>query len=74
MTHELFNAQYKATGTTLGGILLGGIRVPFKGDVYALNIEGRFLWGNGDVSGNDLLGDRLDLSGGSINFTFLIRF
>ncbi len=74
-TLEIYNAQYKTTGTTVGAILLGGIRMPIKGDVYAFNIEGRFLWGNGNTGGlPNFLGDKIDLGGASVNFTYLIRF
>jgi len=73
-TLDVFTAQYKASGTTIGGLILGGVRLPIKGDVYAINVEGRFLWGSGDVSGNGLLCDKIDLGGGSVNFTFLIHF
>jgi len=74
-TLEIFAAQYKKSGTTLGGLLLGGLRMPIKGDVYALNVEGRYLWGSGNTGGlPNFLGEKIDLGGGAINFTFLIRF
>ena len=74
-TLEIYAAQYKKSGTTFGAILLGGVRMPIKGDIYALNVEGRFLWGSGNTGGlPNFLGDKIDLSGGSVNFTFLIRF
>ena len=76
VTLEVFSAQFKTSGTTLGGILLGGIRMPIKGDVYAINVEGRYLFGSGNTGGLDkgFLGDKIDMSGGSVNFTFLIRY
>jgi len=76
VTLDIFSDQYKASGTAFGAILLGGIRMPIKGDVYALNVEGRYLFGNGNTGGlaNGFLGPKIDLSGGSVNFTFLIRY
>ena len=75
-TLEVFTDQFKASGTTIGALILGGVRMPIKGDIYAINVEGRFLWGNGKTGGidNGFLGDKIDLSGGSVNFTFLIHF
>jgi hypothetical protein len=33
--------------------LCGGVRMPIKGDIYALNVEGRFCSGNGNTGGID---------------------
>jgi hypothetical protein len=67
---------FVAKGTTAGPILLGGIRMPLGGDIYAFTLEGRYQWGSGDTGGAaaEFLGDRIDLGGGSLNFGFLIRF
>jgi hypothetical protein len=58
--------------------------MPIGGDVYAINIEGRYQWLVGKTDGTttgangeilpDFLGNRIDLGGGSLNFSFLIRF
>lgn len=79
---SIFNERYLATGTAVGPVLLGGVRLPMGGDIYALTIEGRYQFLDGPTNENDrcrtdglcLLGDRLDLSGGLLNFGFLIRF
>jgi hypothetical protein len=73
---SIFNARFVASGTATGPVLLGGIRMPMGGDVYALTIEGRYQWVDGATGGvaKDFLGDRLDLSGGTVNFGLLIRF
>jgi hypothetical protein len=44
--------------------------------VYALNVEGRYQWASGNTGGISagFLGDKIDLSGGSLLFTFLIRY
>ena len=75
-TLEIFPGHFTKTGTTAGPIVLGGIRMPLGGDVYALTLEGRYQWGSGDTGGaaNEFLGDKIDLGGGSLNFGFLIRF
>ena len=75
-TLEIFNDQFTADGFAFGALIFGGLRMPLGGDVYALQVEGRYLFGSGDTGGNDagFLGDKIDLSGGSLNFGFLIRF
>ena len=75
-TLEIFNDKFTASGFAFGTLIFGGLRMPLGGDVYALQVEGRYLFGNGDTGGADagFLGDKIDLSGGSLNFGFLIRF
>lgn len=72
----IFNARYVATGTAVGPVLLAGLRMPIGGDVYAFTIEGRYQFVDGPTGGSqaEFLGDRIDLSGGTVNFGFLIRF
>jgi len=75
-TLDIFNEKFTADGFTVGALILGGVRIPLGGDVYGLQIEGRYLFGSGDTGGSEagFLGDKIDLSGGSLNFGFLIRF
>jgi hypothetical protein len=75
-TLEIFPDRFAADGTTVGPILLGGLRMPLGGDIYALTLEGRYQWGSGDTGGaaNNFLGDKIDLGGGQLNFGFLVRF
>lgn len=78
-TFDVFPGRFVASGTAVGSQLLAGMRVPLGGDVYALTIEGRYQWAKGKTDGTtdgipDFLGDRIDLSGGFLNFGFLIRF
>jgi hypothetical protein len=75
-TLEIYPDRYNKSGTTLGGLLLGGVRFPIGGDIYGLGIEGRYQFGTGDTGGADegFLADKIDLSGGQLNFTFLVRF
>lgn len=75
-TLEVFGDQYKATGWAVGPIILAGVRIPIKGDIYGLTFEGRYQWGAGDTGGAaaGFLGDKIDLGGGALNFGFLVRF
>jgi hypothetical protein len=72
----VFPARFVANGTTPGGLVLGGIRIPIQGDIYALTAEYRYQFGSADTGGADegFLGDKIDLSGGNFNVGFLVRF
>jgi hypothetical protein len=72
----VFTDRYVASGTAVGGLILGGVRLPMGGDVYAFTVEGRFQFAKGNTGGATagFLGDRIDLSGGAVNFGLLIRF
>jgi opacity protein-like surface antigen len=72
----IFPARFVASGTTPGGLVLGGIRIPIQGDIYALTAEYRYQFGSADTGGADegFLGDKIDLSGGNFNVGFLVRF
>jgi hypothetical protein len=75
-TYDIFEARYVATGTDVGAVLLGGLRVPIRGDIYAMTLELRYQFGSGDTGGTGagFLNDKIDLSGANLNFGFLIRF
>jgi len=75
-TFEIFSDKFTAKGTAFGPVILGGVRFPLGGDVYGLTVEGKYQFANGKTGGADagFLGDRIDLSGGSITGGFLIRF
>jgi hypothetical protein len=78
-TFDVYPASYVANGVAFGPVILGGVRFPIKGDVYAINVEGRYQWLVGKTDGMtdglpDFLGNRIDLGGGGLNFSFLIRF
>lgn len=70
----VFRDRYVANGTAIGGAVLGGVRLPLGGDIYALNTELRYQFGSGDLKDNGFLTEKIDLSG--LNFTvgFQIRF
>jgi hypothetical protein len=73
---SVFTDQFVATGWAPGGVALGGVRFALGGDVYALTLEGRYLWARGNTGGIEagFLGDKIDLSGLGINFGLLIRY
>jgi len=73
--YAIFQDRYVAQGTAIAPVLLGGLRLPIGGDIYALNTELRYQFGKGDLGiDNGFLTDTIDLSG--INFTvaFHVRF
>ena len=72
----IFDDRFVASGTALGGVILGGIRLPMGGDVYAFTVEGRYQFASGKTGGADkgFLGDKIDLSGGLVNFGLIVRF
>jgi len=72
----VFPAKFEAKDFAYGPVLLGGVRVPLGGDVYALNFEGKYQWLVGNTGGIDagFLGSKIDLSGWFLTGSFLIRF
>jgi opacity protein-like surface antigen len=75
-TLEIFRDSFSKRGTAPGGLLLGGVRFPIRGDVYGIGAEYRYTFGSGDTGGieNGFLADKIDLSGSELNFSFLVRF
>ena len=74
--YSVYAARYVQSSTDLGGVFVVGARVPIDGDIYGLTLEYRYQWAQGDTGGfeNGFLGDKIDLSAGSFNIGFLIRF
>ncbi len=71
----IFRDRYTASGNTVAPVILGGVRVPLSGDVFALNGEVRWQGGEGDLGEDSgLLTDTIDLSGISALVGFHIRF
>jgi len=71
---NVFRDRYIANGTAIGGTVLGGVRMPLGGDVYALNAEFRYQFGKADLGNNGFLADKLDLNGLHFIAGFQIRF
>jgi hypothetical protein len=72
----VFNATFKANDVAFGPVILGGVRCPLGGDIYALNFEARYQWivGNTGGANNGFLGDKIDLGGLHLTASFMIRF
>lgn len=70
----VFRDRYIADGTAVGGVVLGGLRLPINGDIYALNTEVRYQFGEGDLGDNGFLTQKIDLSGLNVTVGFQIRF
>jgi hypothetical protein len=74
--NTIFEDRYVASGTTLAPVVLGGLRMPINGDVYALNAELRYQFGKGDTGGfeNGFLAEKINLGGMNFTLGFQIRF
>lgn len=70
----VFRDRYVANGTATGGLLLGGLRLPINGDIYALNGELRYQFGEGDLGNGGFLTRTIDLSGLHFTVGFQVRF
>ena len=74
--NTIFEDRFVASGTTLAPVVLGGLRMPINGDVYALNAELRYQFGKGDTGGfeNGFLAEKINLGGMNFTLGFQIRF
>jgi hypothetical protein len=72
---SIFRNTYEADGTAVGPVILGGLRFP-AGDALNVGVEYKWQKAEGDTNRieSELLGDKIDLGGQSINFTVHIRF
>lgn len=71
---SIFRDSYSASGNAFGGVMFGGVRVPFA-DVFAVGGEMKYQFAEGDIDADSgLLSNKIDLGGWSANFTFHIRF
>jgi opacity protein-like surface antigen len=72
---SIFRNTYEADGTAVGPVILGGLRFP-AGDALTVGVEYKWQKAEGDTNRveSELLGDKIDLGGQSINFTMHIRF
>jgi len=72
---SIFTDRYLASGNTVAPVILGGVRIPLDGDVFAVNGEVRWQGGKGDLPADSgLLSDTIDLGGVSVIAGFHIRF
>jgi len=70
----VFRDRYIASGTTVAPVLLGGLRLPLGGDLYALNTELRYQFGTGDLGNNGFTTEKIDLGGLHFTVGFMVRF
>jgi hypothetical protein len=72
--YAVFRDRYIASGTTVAPVLLGGLRLPLGGDLYALNTELRYQFGTGDLGNNGFTTEKIDLGGLHFTVGFMVRF
>lgn len=72
---SIFRETYEADGTAVGPVILGGVRFP-AGDAFTVGAEFRWQKAEGDTkpAESQLLGNKIDLGGRSLNFMVHIRF
>ncbi|HET7695526.1 MAG TPA: hypothetical protein VFK57_07455 [Vicinamibacterales bacterium] len=71
--NDIFPARYVAEGVAVGPTVFGGLR----GVVNNYTVGGEVRWQKAEGKGlfeEGFLGDRLDLGGWNVNFTFGVRF
>jgi hypothetical protein len=76
ITSEIFTDRFSASGAAPGGVVLVGVRVPIRGDIFAVTVEFRQQFGSGDTGGDEegFLADKIDLGGRHLAGGLLIRF
>jgi opacity protein-like surface antigen len=72
---EVFRASFKASGTEVAPVVIGGIRF-LATDVVTVGGEVRWHKATGDTGGisEGFLGEKIDLGGWTTNFSFGFRF
>jgi opacity protein-like surface antigen len=72
---NIFRDSFKASGTEVGPVILGGIRFPVA-DAWLVGGEFRWHSAKGDTGGIDegFLGETIDLGGWSTNFALHFKF
>lgn len=68
----IFRARYVGEGTSMGPVVLGGIRG--AADRFLVGAELRYQKAEGKLDAADFFGDRIDLGGVTVQGTFGIRF
>jgi opacity protein-like surface antigen len=72
---SIFREQYKADGTSVGPVIVAGLRIPV-GDALTAGFEYKWQKAEGDTNPaeSELLGSRIDLGGNTFGFTIHFRF
>jgi Outer membrane protein beta-barrel domain len=73
VTLEIFRDQFKADGTEVAPVYLGGVRAPI-GDNFLIGGEVRFVNAEGDLDPTEFQGDRIDLGGTTFLANLTWRF
>jgi hypothetical protein len=73
VTLDIFRDQFKADGTEIAPVYLGGVRAPI-GDNFLIGGEVRFVNAEGDLDPTEFQGDRIDLGGTTFLANLTWRF
>ena len=71
--NSIFTARFVKSGTAVGPVLLGGVRIPV-GDALSVGGELRWQKARGDLGDDDFLATKINLGGTTANFTIQFRF
>ncbi len=69
---DISTATYQASGTNVGPVVLGGVRLPFGN--FAIGGEIRWQKATGTLPTTQFLSDKVDLGGVTYQATFVVRF
>lgn len=69
----IFSDRFIDSGTAVGPVILGGVRVPV-GDAVTVGGELRYRKAKGDINEDGFLADKIDLGGLTTSFTVGFRF
>jgi hypothetical protein len=69
---SIYSARFVETGTAVGPVLLGGVRLPVA-DTVSIGGELRWQKASGDLN-DDFLAEKINLGGTTANFTIQFRF
>jgi opacity protein-like surface antigen len=73
VTFDIFRDQFKADGTEVGPVFLGGVRAPI-GDRFLIGGEVRYQKAEADLDPTEFQGDKLDLGGTTFQATLTWKF
>ncbi len=72
---NIFQTTFEHSSVAPVGMVLVGVRMPIKGDIFALMTEYRYQWGSTDSLPLDqFLSNKLDLGGQGFTFAFQVRY
>ena len=71
--NSIFNGSFSGSGTAVGPVILGGVRVPVGS--WGVGGELRYQWAEGTLPADqDFAGNKIDLGGLTYTFTINVRF